>query len=158
MTTITPVVRDEADEPDFKPLTADQARQLRETKPQISPWRVIAVQGVVGALVALVAWALTGRQNVGWSAAYGVLAVVLPGALFARGLTSRLSSLNVGTAVAAFFIWEMVKLALTLAMLVAAPRLVAELSWPALLVGLVVTMKVVWVAVLFRPKRQGTGK
>jgi ATP synthase protein I len=158
MTTITPVVRDEADEPDFKPLTADQARQLRETNPQISPWRVIAVQGVVGVLVALVAWALTGRQNVGWSAAYGVLAVVLPGALFARGLTSRLSSMNVGTAVAAFFIWEMVKLALTLAMLVAAPRLVAELSWPALLVGLVVTMKVVWVAVLFRPKHQGTGK
>ena len=115
--------------------------QLRERSPQISPWRVIAGQIIAGLLVALVAWGLTGRQNLGWSAGYGALAVVVPAAVFARGLTGRFASLNPGTAVLAFFVWEMVKMALTVAMLIAAPRLITALSWPAMLVGLVVTMK-----------------
>ena len=51
-----------------------------------------------------------------------------------------------------FFLWEMVKIALTVAMLIAAPRLVTELSWPAMLVGLVVTMKASWVAVMLAPQ------
>jgi ATP synthase protein I len=43
---------------------------------------------------------------------------------------------------------------LTFAMLAMASRLVAGLSWPALLVGLVLAMKVYWVALAFarRPK------
>ncbi|MHB1248286.1 MAG: ATP synthase subunit I, partial [Polaromonas sp.] len=110
-------------------------------------------QGGVGILVALAAWGLTGRPSAGWSAAYGALAVVLPAAIFARGLTGRFSSLNQGTAVFGFFLWEMVKIALTVAMLVAAPRLVVALSWPALLAGLLVTMKVYWVAMVVRPKK-----
>ena len=40
--------------------------------------------------------------------------------------------------------WEVVKIALTVAMLALAPRVIDELSWPAMLVGLVVTMKVYW--------------
>jgi ATP synthase protein I len=32
-----------------------------------------------------------------------------------------------------------------------APKWVPALSWPALLVGLVVTMKVYWVALAFKP-------
>jgi ATP synthase protein I len=56
---------------DFKPLTAEEAQRLREKKPSISPWRVIAVQIGAGLLVALAAWGLTGRQNLGWSAGYG---------------------------------------------------------------------------------------
>jgi len=35
--------------------------------------------------------------------------------------------------------------------LLLAPRLVENLSWPALLVGLVVTMKVYWLALAWRP-------
>jgi ATP synthase protein I len=104
--------------------------------------------------VALAAWALTGRQNVGWSAGYGALAVVIPAAVFARGLMGRMSSLNAGTAAFGFMLWEMVKIALTVAMLVAAPRLVSGLSWPALLVGLVLTMKVYWIALAYKPKRK----
>jgi ATP synthase protein I len=46
----------------------------------------------------------------------------------------------------------MVKIALSLAMLAAAPRLVVALSWPALLVGLVLAMKVYWVALAFVPR------
>ena len=60
---------------------------------------------------------------------------------------------NPGAAVVGFFLWEMVKIALTVAMLFAAPRLVTDLSWPAMLVGLVVTMKVYWLALLVRPKK-----
>jgi len=35
--------------------------------------------------------------------------------------------------------------------LLLAPRLVEDLSWPALLAGLVVTMKVYWLALAWRP-------
>lgn len=145
----------DAGEPEsFQPLSAEQARRLREQNPSVPPWKVVVGQGVVGVLVALLAWAFTSSQSVGWSAAYGALAVVLPAAIFARGLTGRFASLNAATAVFGFFLWEMVKLALTVAMLVAAPKLVVALSWPALLVGLVLTMKVVWVALLFAPRNK----
>lgn len=154
MKRIAAVAQRDADEPEeFKPLTAEQARQLRERNPSVSPWWVVAGQVVVGLLVALAAWGITGRQNVGWSAGYGALAVILPAAVFARGLTGRFASLNPGTAVVGFFLWEMVKMALSLAMLIAAPGLVSGLSWPALLTGLVLTMKVYWVAMAFAPKR-----
>lgn len=139
----------------FKPLTREEAQKLREADPSVSPWVVLAGQSVVGLVVALAAWGLTGRQSAGWSALYGALAVVIPGALFARGLTSKMSSMNPGAAVAGFFLWEMVKIGLTVAMLFAAPRMVSDLSWPAMLVGLVVTMKVVWLVLWFqsRPKK-----
>ncbi|WP_405041614.1 ATP synthase subunit I [Polaromonas sp.] len=134
----------DAAEADFKPLTREEAQKLSAAKPSVSPWRVLAGQLVVGILAALAGWGLTGRAAVGWSVLYGALAVVIPGALFARGLMSKVSSMNPGAAVAGFFLWEMVKIGLVLAMLFAAPRLVSDLSWPAMLVGLVVTIKVVW--------------
>jgi ATP synthase protein I len=144
---------DHAEKPDeFEPLSAEEARSLRERNPSVPPWKVVVGQVVVGIVVALVAWLVTASQNVGWSAAYGALTVVLPAALFARGLTGRFASLNAATAMFGFFLWEMVKLALTVAMLIAAPNLVVALSWPALLVGLVLTMKVYWVALLFAPR------
>ncbi|HEY1101914.1 MAG TPA: ATP synthase subunit I [Burkholderiaceae bacterium] len=139
--------------PSVPPLTAEEAKAFRERNPSLSPWRVVVWQVAVGVMVALAAFAVSGQQHVGWSAAYGALAVVLPGAIFARGLTGRLSSLHPGTAVFGFFLWEMVKIALSVALLVAAPRWVVPLSWPALLVGLVVTMKVYWVAMVVRPKK-----
>lgn len=140
-------------EEDFKPLTHEEAEKLCAANPSLSPWAIVAGQWGVGVVVALAAWGLTGRPSAGWSAAYGALAVALPAAIFARGLTGRFSSLNQDAAVFRFFLWEMVKIALTVAMLVAAPRLVAALSWPALLVGLLVTMKVYWVAMVVRPKK-----
>lgn len=143
----------EADLAAFKPLTREEAQKLREANPSLSPWTVLAGQLVVGVLAALAAWALTGRQSAGWSTFYGALAVVMPGAVFARGLTSKMSSMNPGAAVAGFFLWEMVKMALTLAMLFAAPRLVENLSWPAMLVGLILTMKVYWGVLWFKPRR-----
>ena len=131
------------------PLTAEQVRELRKQQPLLSVWRVVLAQCFVGLLVAGVAWWVSGYV-VAVSVAYGALAVIIPAALFARGLTSRVSSLNAGAAVFGFFLWEMVKIGLTVALLVAAPRMVSDLSWPAMLVGLVVTMKVYWVALGMR--------
>lgn len=157
MTTITPDPSDGAQEPEFKPLTAEQAQALREQQPPLSPWRVIGWQVGVGALVALAAWGLTGRQSVGGSALYGAAAVVVPASLFARGLLSRVSLMNAGTAVFGFVLWELVKIALTIAMMFVAPRVIADLSWPAMLVGLIVTMKVYWLALAVRPKPRAPG-
>ena len=140
-------------EPEVRRLSAQEARQLREDNPPDSPWRVVAGQVMLGLLVAIAAWLLTGRQNVGWSAGYGALAVVLPAALFARGLTGRFASLNPATAMMGFFVWEMVKIALTVAMLLAAPKVIQGLSWPAMLVGLVVTMQVYWAAPFLAPRK-----
>ena len=153
MKNTAPFPDDTEEAPPIKPLTAEEARQLREQNPSVSPWWVVAGQAGMGLVVALAAWGLTGRQNVGWSALYGAMAVVIPAAVFARGLTGRFSSLNAGTAAVGFLLWEMVKIALTFAMLVVAPRLVAGLSWPALLVGLILAMKVYWLALAFSPKK-----
>ncbi|MEO9102046.1 MAG: ATP synthase subunit I [Burkholderiales bacterium] len=143
-----------AGEPEFKPLTAEEARGLRKRQPLFSPWRVVAAQIMVGALLALAGWLLTGKPKVGWSTGYGALAVALPAAIFARGLTSRVASANAGSAVAGFFLWELVKIGLTVAMLFAAPQVVSPLSWPAMLVGLIVTMKVYWLVPLFGKRFQ----
>jgi ATP synthase protein I len=87
----------------------------------------------------------------GWSAAYGALAVVVPAALFARGVLRRKASANPRAAMVGFFGWEIAKIVLTVALLAAAPRLVPGLSWLALVVGMVITMKTYWVALLVRP-------
>jgi len=133
-----------------RPLTREEAQALRSKAPPLSPWRVIAVQGAVGLGVALLAALLTGRPEVGVSALYGAATVVVPGALMARGMTSRISSVSPGASAVSFMLWEMVKIAVSMAMLVLAPKLVQPLSWPALLVGLVLCMKVYWLALLWR--------
>jgi ATP synthase protein I len=136
----------------FRPLTRQEAEALRRANPSLSPWTVLAGQLAAGLVVALLAWAVTGRQSAGWSAFYGAAAVLVPGALFARGLMSKVSSMNPGAAVAGFFLWEMVKIGLTIAMLFAAPRVVSDLSWPAMLTGLVLTMKVVWLVLVLNAR------
>lgn len=49
-----------------------------------------------------------------------------------------------------FLFWEMLKIAAAIAMLVIAAKVVPDLSWPALLVTMVVCIKVNWVALLWR--------
>ncbi|KZT15816.1 ATP synthase subunit I [Acidovorax sp. GW101-3H11] len=150
MKTIAPETEAEAEESDFKPLTAQEAEQWRSRNPPISVWKVVAGQALVGTLVALVAWVLTGRASVGWSAAYGAVAVVVPAGLFARGVFRRKASSDPRAAMLGFFGWEIAKIVLTVALLAAAPRLVPDLSWMALLVGMVITMKTYWAALLVR--------
>ena len=150
------VTDDLQDADTFKTLTAQEVQQLRKKMPLLSVWRVVGVQILVGAVAALLAMWITGRSVVAMSVGYGALAVIIPAALFARGMTSPATSMNVGAAVFGFLLWEIVKIGLTLAMLLLAPRVVSEVSWPAMLVGLVLTMKVYWVALgvrsVFYPK------
>jgi ATP synthase protein I len=47
-------------------------------------------------------------------------------------------------------VWEALKLLLAVGMLALAPRVVVPLSWPALLLALVVCLKVYWLALLWR--------
>jgi ATP synthase protein I len=148
---------DDTDESDgngdvpFKALTREQARELAAKDPHaVNPWRVIAVQAAVGLVVALIALALTRRVEVFWSALYGAGVVVVPGALMARGMTSPLASMSPVGSAASFMFWLMVKMGLSIALLMMATRIVQPLVWPALLAGLVVCIKVYWVALAWR--------
>ena len=144
------------DEPEFKQLSAEEAKALRESMPSLSPWRVVGMQAMVGVLVALATWGVTQNLAKAWSAGYGALVVVIPGVLFARGLMGQFSSLNRTTAGFGFFLWEAVKIIVSGGLLFAAPRVVADLDWLAMLIGLIVTLKVYWVALLVRPKSKQT--
>jgi ATP synthase protein I len=142
---------DEARNAPQRPLSRDEARAVAaQDSFAVSPWRVVAVQAAVGLVVALLAGLVTRRVEVFWSALYGAGVVVIPGALMARGMTSPLSSMSpVGSAVS-FMLWEGVKIAVSVVLLILAVRIVQPLSWPALLVGLVVCIKVYWVALAWR--------
>ena len=134
-----------------KPLTREEAQDLRARQPSLSPWRVVGAQAALGGVVALLAVLITERQEVAWSVLYGAATVVVPGALMARGMTSKLSSTSPGASAASFMVWQFVKIGVSVAMLILAPTLVQPLSWPALLVGLVLCMKVYVLALLWRP-------
>lgn len=148
----------EDEELDFKPLSAEEARQWRRRNPPVSVWRVVAGQALVGVVVAVLAGLFTGKSSMAWSAGYGALSVVVPAALFARGIARQGASGDAGGAMVRFFIWELAKLALAVAMLAAAPKLVKDVSWLALLVGMVVTMKTYWVALKAWPGRKTTDR
>jgi ATP synthase protein I len=139
-------------------LTADEAQALRvrlsKTGSVLSPWQIIAGQLLAGIVLAVLAWLVTGKSSVAVSIAYGALAVVIPAAVFARGLMSQFSSLNALTAGFGFFVWEMIKIVATVVLIAIAPKLVADLDWLAMLIGLIVTMKVVFVLLWLLPKIQ----
>jgi ATP synthase protein I len=142
---------DEDGRPPFKRWTAQEAGALAARDPhKVNPWRVIAVQAAVGLGVALVAGLVTGRMEVLWSALYGAGVVVIPGALMARGMTSPLTSVSPLGSAAGFMFWEGVKVLASIVLLMLAARIVQPLSWPALLAGLVVCIKVYWVALAWR--------
>ncbi|HMN22727.1 MAG TPA: ATP synthase subunit I [Ottowia sp.] len=144
----------------FVPLTAEQARQWRNQHPQLRVARVLAVQALIGAGVALLAWALTGEARVAWSAVYGALVGVLPTALAARRAARWAApGFPPGAALAGLLMWEAVKVILAVGMLMAAPKILGVPSWPALLVSLVLTIKAYWIGLLLiQSKRSRNGQ
>ena len=149
---------DEANEPEFKPLTAEEAAQWRLRQPGFSVWHLVGAQALMMLLAGGLSWLFTQRGSVAWSVLYGGLCIFLPTALMAHGLTSsvwsrwrrRSASPKAGSSVGAVFFWEGVKLVLALVMMWSAPRLVPDLSWLGLLLGLVVVLKVYWLVLLWR--------
>ncbi len=132
----------------FKPLTPEEARAVRSKNPQVSPWRIVAVQAAAGLVCAAIVWVVMQQAAAVWSALYGAAATVLPSALMARGMTR--GARGPVAAAAGFMFWEMLKIGVAIAMLVIAARVVPQLSWPALLVTMVVCIKVNWFALLWR--------
>jgi ATP synthase protein I len=140
---------------DFEPLTAEQAQAWRQHNPVVSPWRVVALQALVGALVAVLTGLISGQYALAASAAWGALAVVLPAIVFVRALSRQMRKMQARSAMLGLFVWELVKIALTVALLLVAPKVIANLSWFALVAGFVVTIKVYWLAMVlgwFKPK------
>ncbi|MGL6109705.1 MAG: ATP synthase subunit I [Rubrivivax sp.] len=132
------------------PLTRQQAQAYRDRHPQVPVWWVVAAQAAVGALIAMLAWVISGDRAVLGSALYGAAVAVVPGALMARGMSSRVSSMSPSAGAVSFMWWEMVKIAVSVLMLMLAPKIVQPLSWPALLASLVVCLNVYLLALLWR--------
>lgn len=140
----------------IRTLSKEEAVVVKQANPALNPWWVVGWQLIVTLAVGFVGLLATQKLAVAYSLVWGGLCVVVPAALFARGMMSKATLMNAGTATAGFFLWEMVKIGLTLAMLFASGQVMArigqELSWPALIVGLIVVMKVYWLALLCKPK------
>ena len=138
----------DGDPKNFKALTRAEAAELRKQLPSLSPWKVIAAQAVAGLVCVFVGWLLAAGSSISWSALYGAAAVVVPNALLARGMTRQTG--NAVAAAAGFLVWEMLKIAAAIGFLLVAAKVVPHLSWPALLITMVVCMKVSWFALLWR--------
>jgi len=137
---------DEGLEPDFKPLTPEQAAAWRRRNPLTLPWRVLLLQLLVGVAAAALTYVVSGQFRLAASVAWGVLSVVVPGVVFVRALARQMRQAQAGAALVGLFVWELVKVVLTVALLLVAPKVVSDLSWLALVAGFVVTMKVYWLA------------
>jgi len=91
-------------------------------------------------------WGLGQPTQNALSCAYGAFCVVFPGLVFVRGLRRVRALSNVQWSVGGFFLWEFVKVLLTIAMLALAPKAVDDLSWAWMILGLIVTLKSYWLA------------
>ena len=155
---------DEApDDEGFTPLTAEQANEWRARQPQTSVWGVVRWQLVL----LLLATSLSVPFALVWGAPaavasvfYGGLCVLLPTALMAYGLTAsrwaqrrkQQAGQGAGDVMAGVFFWEGIKILLAVAMLALAPRLIPDLSWLGLLLGLVLVLKAYGLAFWLRSR------
>ena len=137
---------DDVTELDFKPLTAEEAKAWRLKNPALMPWRIIGLQALVGVLMVLLTWLLTDERRLAASVAWGVVSVVIPAMVFVRALSRQMQLAQPKVALMGLFAWELVKIVLTVALLLAAPKLISDLSWLALVASFVVTIKVYWLA------------
>ncbi|MDE2401218.1 MAG: ATP synthase subunit I [Burkholderiales bacterium] len=132
-------------------LTREDVELLRAQRPAVSLWRAVVFQVLAALFVAAVSWWVGGhRSSVVYSALYGAACVVVPGALFAYGVARQARVGDAGVAMFGFMLWEFVKIGVAVIMMVAAVKVVSNLSWPAFLVALVVSIKVNWLALLMQ--------
>jgi ATP synthase protein I len=93
---------------------------------------------------------VTGDRLLAASALYGAAVVALPGALMARGATSRLATITPLTSTVSMMFWATVKIVVSIVMLALAARIVPGLHWPVMLATLVVCMQTYAFALLWR--------
>ncbi|HIV69548.1 MAG TPA: ATP synthase subunit I [Candidatus Aquabacterium excrementipullorum] len=138
-------------EPPVIPLTRDEAQALIARSPSLSPWRVIALQALIGVVVAVIWGGLSRNLPSFISALYGAAVVVVPGALMVRGVFGRGAGRS---SLGGLLFWEIVKLALVVALLALAPTWVPSLNWAALLVTLVLCLKVNGLVLLWQGSKK----
>lgn len=109
--------------------------------------RIVVLQFVVTLVVAAIAGVFGGWPAL-WSAILGGLCCVVPNALFALRLFASAQRPG-GANPMSFFIGELIKIALTVALLGAAAWLYRDLNWLALLAAFVAALKS-YIILLFR--------
>jgi ATP synthase protein I len=134
------------------PWTVEQVAAWRIKKAPNSPWMMVLWQGTMSCIMVAMTWIITSSVLVATSVGYGCLCVVIPCAMFVHGVRVKKSD-DAKHRMVRFVVWEFAKIALTIAMLGAAPKVVEGLSWLAMLGGFVVTMKMHWLALVCKPLR-----
>jgi ATP synthase protein I len=109
--------------------------------------RIVSLQ-LMATVVAGVIAALLGGWSAMFSAVLGGLCCVVPNGIMAVRLFANTHRVG-GASPATFFIWEFIKIALTLALLGATAWLYRDLNWLALLAGFIVALKS-YIFLLFR--------
>ncbi|MFC0251578.1 ATP synthase subunit I [Massilia consociata] len=108
--------------------------------------RIVSLQLIATVVVGIIA-ALLGGWAAMFSAVLGGLCCVVPNGIMAVRL---FASAKTGTAnPATFFIWEFIKIALTLVLLGITAWLYRDLNWLALIAGFIVALKS-YIFLLFR--------
>lgn len=111
--------------------------------------RAVSAQGFMALVAAGLAWAVAG-STAGLSALAGAGIYLVPNALFACRLMSGLAGGRAASPVT-FLLGEMVKLAVTVVLLWLLSRYAQQwLVWPAVLWGLVLTLKGYFLLLMFR--------
>ena len=148
----TPEFWDEEQEQEtIVPLTRAQAERLfgpdvgRASR--VTPFRVVGAQVLLSLVAALAWWLLSASpRDAAVSAWLGGMIGWLPGALFALRLRMSGDRLSVGS----LMVGEAVKVATTIALLVAVAYGYPGVHWIALLVTFVLTLKVYWLALALK--------
>lgn len=141
---------DDAEAEPWRPLTAEEARALSTRQPSVTPVQVLRAQALAGIVVALLAGVISGSLAVMASALYGAAAVAVPAAVMVSLFVRTAPGSLVMAGAVRLMAGEAVKLLLAVGMLALAPAVVRPLSWPALLIAMVLCLKVYWLALLWR--------
>lgn len=109
--------------------------------------RIIQLQLLSAIGVAAIALLIAG-QHAGLSALLGGMSCSLPNALFAMRLFMNERKPG-GASPSTFFVWEFVKILLTMAAMVAVGWLYEDVVWPAFVAGVIMVLKS-YIILLFR--------
>ena len=134
------------------PLTNDQAQQLRGQLIHITPLFVVIVQLLATLVLGVLTWLLTFNASWALSISYGGLTIALPAGIFAWAMRGKTQQVHAAGVLFRFFLWESVKVLFSVVMLAIAPFIIPNLSWLALLAGLIVTIKAYLIAAFLRSK------
>jgi ATP synthase protein I len=143
---------DEAEKP-VRVWSAEEVQSLQSSRLTLSPWGLVGWQAGMGLVVVALVAAIARDRAVVASALMGAVAIVVPSALMAWGVTRSIAFMTPGGMAVRFMLWEFIKILVSVSALWLAPKLVQPLNWPILLVSVVLCLKVGWVALLWRRHR-----